>query len=65
MAPTLTQQQIQEIVDDSVGFILDDLTDRRGLRQSWEDIDDDIQDEIVDIWKQIIRGQILNYVNVV
>lgn len=34
--------------------ILEDLTDRRGLRQAWEEIDDDIRDEILTRWVSII-----------
>ena len=34
--------------------IITDLTDRRGLRQEWENIDGDIQDEIIEKWKNII-----------
>jgi len=34
--------------------IITDLTNRRGLRQEWEEIDGDIQDEIIDIWLEII-----------
>jgi hypothetical protein len=32
-----------------------DLTDRRGLKQEWGQIDYDIQDEIRDTWAGIIR----------
>jgi len=35
--------------------IITDLTDRRGLRQEWEQIDGDIQDEIIEKWKSIIN----------
>jgi len=38
------------IVDD----IIDDLCDRRGLRQEWDETDEDIQKEIKDTWKNII-----------
>ncbi len=34
--------------------IIEDLTDRFGLKQEWDDIDEDIQDEIFDKWRQII-----------
>ena len=34
--------------------IVGDLTDRRGLRQEWEEIDEDIQDEIFRTWVDII-----------
>lgn len=36
--------------------IITDLTDRRGLRQEWESIDADIQDEIINNWKTIIES---------
>lgn len=38
----------------AVHGILDDLTDRRGLRQEWEQIDDEIQDEIREEWVEIV-----------
>ena len=31
-----------------------DLTDRRGLRQEWERIDDEIQDEIRNVWRDLV-----------
>lgn len=34
--------------------IITDLSDRRGLRQEWENIDGGIQDEIIEKWKNII-----------
>jgi hypothetical protein len=37
--------------------IITDLSDRRGLRQEWEQIDGDIQDEIIDIWVKIIEKE--------
>ena len=44
-------RQMEPIVRD----ILDDLTDRRGLRQEWEQIDDDIQGEIIEVWNKIVE----------
>ena len=38
--------------------IIEDLTDRRGLRQEFERIDADIQDEIIDIWISLIDSAI-------
>lgn len=35
--------------------ILDDFTDRRGLRHEWEGIDQDIKDEILEVWYKIIK----------
>ena len=37
--------------------IITDLSDRRGLRQEWEQIDGDIQDEIIEKWKTIINKE--------
>ena len=42
---------IQSIVDDFVA----DFTDRRGLRQEWEQIDPDIQEEIKAEWCSIVK----------
>jgi hypothetical protein len=36
-----------------VHALIKDLCDRRGLRQAWEQIDDDVQREIVKTWTQI------------
>ncbi len=36
--------------------ILKDLTGRRGLRQEWEQIDGDIQQEISDTWTGIVAA---------
>lgn len=35
--------------------IIHDISDRRGLRQEWEQIDGDIQDDIIDAWINIIK----------
>ena len=35
--------------------ILIDITDRRGFRQTWDGVDDDIQREIVEAWIAAIR----------
>ena len=34
--------------------IVSNLKDRRGLRQEFDEIDDDIQEEIVDCWVELI-----------
>ncbi len=46
-APTLAQR--------IVAAIESDLSDRRGIRQEWEQIDPDVQDEIRDEWAKIIE----------
>ena len=35
--------------------ILEDLTDRKGLKQEWAQIDEDIKDEIFAEWVKIIN----------
>ena len=35
--------------------LVEDLSDRRGLAQEWDQIDDEIKDEIFDEWSRIIR----------
>ena len=39
--------------------IIRDFTDRNGLRQEWENIDNDIQDEIIETWLEITKKQLL------
>lgn len=39
-----------------VDAILADLTDRRGLRQAWEEIDEDIREEIKECWMDIVSN---------
>ena len=41
-----------------VNAILLDLTDRRGLRQEWEQIETDIQMEIINAWKDAVVAAI-------
>lgn len=36
--------------------LISDISDRRGLRQEWEQIDGDIQDEIIEKWSKIVEG---------
>lgn len=38
-----------------VNAIIADLTDRRGLRQEWEQIDSDIQEDIRQEWIEIVE----------
>lgn len=42
------RQQAEEVVK----RILDDLTDRKGLRHAWESIDEEIQQEIIEAWRE-------------
>jgi len=43
-----------EVVDPIVEKIIDDLRNRKGLRQAWDAMDADIQDEIKDEWGSFI-----------
>lgn len=38
--------------------LLDDLTDRKGLRHEWESIDDDIKKEIIERWIELTNRKI-------
>jgi len=38
--------------------ILHDMTDRRGLRQQWEQIDEDIQEEIIARWIELVSAEL-------
>lgn len=40
----------------AVRAILADFTDRKGLRQVWESIDDDIRDEIIETWTDLLQS---------
>lgn len=42
---------------DIVGNIVADICCRAGLRHAWEDIDDDIRDEIVEEWLSFFQPQ--------
>ena len=45
---------------EAVHKILADMTDRRGLRQEWEQIDPDIQAEIRETWTEIVESVFTN-----
>lgn len=49
-APDLAQRVVDAIERD--------ISDRRGLRQQWEKIDNDTQDDIRDEWARIIREEL-------
>lgn len=36
-----------------------DLTDRRGLRHAWEGIDEDVQEQILETWRAIVRDNLV------
>ncbi len=45
-----------DIAEKIVAEIERDFTDRRGLRQEWEQIDEGIKDEIRATWANIVRN---------
>lgn len=47
---------IEAAAKDGVDAIISDFTTRRGLRQEWENIDEEIQQEIIDKWRSAIRA---------
>ncbi len=51
---------MSKLAKDIVAAIEYDFTDRRGLRQEWEGIDDDIQQDIRDEWERIIDNVLKN-----
>lgn len=50
----LTADMASKIVES----IVDDLTDRRGLRHEWDGIDEDIQKEIMETWATIVQASL-------
>ena len=50
-----------DIAEKIVAGIEYDFTGRRGLRQEWEQIDDDIKVEIRATWEAIVRDVISKY----
>jgi len=40
-----------------VDALIADFTDRRGLRQAWEGIDEDIREEIRETWISLVKEQ--------
>jgi len=48
-----TKKRPEDCAAQIVHEIIADMTDRRGLRQAWEQIDEDIRHEIAETWKKI------------
>jgi hypothetical protein len=47
-------KRINKVAEKIVAKIVEDFTDRRGLRQAWESIDPGTQGEILAQWKALI-----------
>lgn len=50
----ISEEKLNQIVDE----IVDDISDRSGIGDEWGMIDNDIQDEIKETWKNIIRNKL-------
>lgn len=61
---TLTEEYYDHILEgvdygkvkNTVFKIIYDMSDRRGLKQEWEQIDEDIQCEIIQQWIDIVEA---------
>lgn len=56
----MRKNDAQKLSRKIVNEIVRDFTDRRGLRQSWEEIDDDIQRKIKAAWREIVVRTLTN-----
>lgn len=54
----MDKEKVDNAATLAVSGIIEDLTDRRGLRQEWEQIDDDTQEEIKGRWRGIVADAI-------
>lgn len=55
---TPIRQDVMDLANIIENKIVADFTDRRGLRQEWEQIDSSIQNEIEQTWIEIIYDEI-------
>lgn len=51
----MTNEQLSKNIVDKIKA---DFTDRRGLRQEWDAIDEDIKQEIIETWENIALGEL-------
>ena len=49
----------EELARKIVDEIVDDLSDRSGLGNKWDQIDEDVKNEIIDTWADIVFRRIL------
>lgn len=48
------------VAEKMVAGIIRDLTDRRGLKSEWNQIDDDVKEEIVRKWQWLARDEVVH-----
>lgn len=53
------EDDMQLIAIETVKRIIEDLTQRRGLKQEWYNIDDDVKEEIIKSWELIVNNTTL------
>ena len=56
----MTPSEAQKIAVTVVDNIIADLSDRRGLQNEWDAIDEDIQYEITGVWKGLVVSELLH-----
>ena len=54
----MKKRAIRRLAETAVNEIVADLSDRRGLSGEWFGIDDDIRDEVVEVWTVIVEQAI-------
>ena len=53
------QQEDGLTTEEKIVFrFIEDFTDRRGMGDEWDEIDDEIQDEIIETWIDIVKKQL-------
>jgi hypothetical protein len=52
---------VEDLISNIVDRIIEDLSDRRGLRQEWDMIDPEIQQNIRAAWTSIVREEVRLY----
>jgi hypothetical protein len=50
------KERLVELAERCVDEILNDMTDRKGLRHEWDNIDEGIQEEIRTTWIGFVRA---------
>lgn len=50
---------MDQAIRGAIQAIIEDISDRRGLKHEWRQIDPDIRDEIMQEWRQLIENHII------
>jgi len=57
---TIDLSQVEEAVNEIPLLIKDEMTKYRGMRNQWDSIDEDIIEEIIETWGEIVRSVLEN-----